>query len=103
MPSELLTRRPDIGAAEASLQARDFNVAAARAASCDGSVRRLPDGYDTIVGERGARLSGDFDQAIGDGDHVFGRILHPSPASPAANRDWAGTIEKELKKIRLAI
>lgn len=24
------------------------------------------------------------------------RILHPSPASPAANRDWRGTIEKEL-------
>ena len=26
----------------------------------------------------------------------FGRILHPSPASPAANRDWAGTAEKQL-------
>ena len=25
-----------------------------------------------------------------------GRILHPSPASPAANRDWAGTAEKQL-------
>lgn len=25
------------------------------------------------------------------------RILHPSPASPAANRDWAGTVEKQLK------
>lgn len=24
------------------------------------------------------------------------RILHPSPASPAANRDWAGTVEKQL-------
>lgn len=26
----------------------------------------------------------------------FGRILHPSPASPAANRDWAGTAGKQL-------
>lgn len=26
----------------------------------------------------------------------LGRILHPSPASPAANRDWAGTAEKQL-------
>jgi single-strand selective monofunctional uracil DNA glycosylase len=26
----------------------------------------------------------------------FGKILHPSPASPAANRDWAGTAEKQL-------
>ncbi len=24
------------------------------------------------------------------------RILHPSPASPAANKDWAGTAEKQL-------
>jgi len=26
----------------------------------------------------------------------IGRILHPSPASPAANRDWAGTARKQL-------
>jgi single-strand selective monofunctional uracil DNA glycosylase len=25
-----------------------------------------------------------------------GRILHPSPASPAANRDWAGTAARQL-------
>ena len=29
----------------------------------------------------------------------IGRILHPSPASPAANRDWAGTAEKQLREI----
>jgi len=42
-------------------------------------------------------------EALGDGVENFtiGRILHPSPASPAANRDWAGTVEKELKKIRI--
>eukprot|EP00741_Cyanophora_paradoxa_P021135 tig00021339_g20400.t1 len=28
---------------------------------------------------------------------VLGSILHPSPASPAANRDWVGTIEREFK------
>lgn len=26
----------------------------------------------------------------------FGQILHPSPACPAANRDWAGTVTSEL-------
>ena len=26
----------------------------------------------------------------------FARILHPSPASPAANRDWAGTATRQL-------
>jgi len=29
-------------------------------------------------------------------DAKVGRILHPSPASPAANRDWAGTAEKQF-------
>ncbi|RMH11225.1 MAG: ABC transporter ATP-binding protein, partial [Gemmatimonadetes bacterium] len=33
-------------------------VAAARAANADGFIRRLPQGYDTVVGERGAELSG---------------------------------------------
>ena len=28
-----------------------------------------------------------------------GRILHPSPASPAANRDWAGTATKQLTEL----
>jgi single-strand selective monofunctional uracil DNA glycosylase len=29
----------------------------------------------------------------------IGRILHPSPASPAANRDWAGTATRELRAL----
>jgi ATP-binding cassette, subfamily B, bacterial len=40
-------------------------VAAARAAHCDGFIRRFPQGYDTVVGERGARLSGGQRQRIG--------------------------------------
>ena len=31
----------------------------------------------------------------------IGRILHPSPASPAANRDWAGTAKKQLHELGL--
>jgi single-strand selective monofunctional uracil DNA glycosylase len=27
----------------------------------------------------------------------FGKILHPSPASPAANRDWPGAATKQLQ------
>lgn len=30
---------------------------------------------------------------------VVGRVLHPSPASPAANRDWAGTAARQLTQL----
>jgi len=32
-----------------------------------------------------------------------GRILHPSPASPAANRDWAGQAERELQGLGIEL
>lgn len=38
--------------------------AAARAANCDEFVKRLPQGYDTPIGENGARLSGGERQRI---------------------------------------
>ena len=39
-------------------------LAAARAANCDGFVNRLPQGYQTMIGENGARLSGGERQRI---------------------------------------
>lgn len=39
-------------------------LAAARAANCDEFVRRMPDGYRTMIGENGARLSGGERQRI---------------------------------------
>jgi len=46
--------------------------------------------------EKRARL------ALGDAVEI-GTILHPSPASPLANRGWAGTAEKQLVACGIAI
>jgi ATP-binding cassette, subfamily B, bacterial len=43
---------------------REEIVAAAVAASADGFIRRLPKGYDTIIGERGSTLSGGEKQRL---------------------------------------
>ena len=40
-------------------------IQAARNAFCDGFIRELPEGYDTLVGERGVMLSGGQRQRLG--------------------------------------
>jgi single-strand selective monofunctional uracil DNA glycosylase len=39
--------------------------------------------------------------ALGDGGPRIARVLHPSPASPRANRDWAGCVRDELADLGL--
>lgn len=34
---------------------------------------------------------------------VIGRVIHPSPANPKANRGWADQVEKQLKELGLQI
>ena len=36
-------------------------------------------------------------------DGVIGRILHPSPASPAANRGWAALAESDLADLGIDV
>lgn len=38
-------------------------------------------------------------QRSGQSSITVGRILHPSPASPAANKDWAAVVEGQLKSL----
>ena len=69
-------------------------------AACDQHLREVVQGLEPqwIVG------IGDFamkraEQVFPNGDVKIGRILHPSPASPAANRDWAGLAAGQLRAL----
>jgi single-strand selective monofunctional uracil DNA glycosylase len=46
----------------------------------------------------GAFAAGRAREALGGNGVEFGQILHPSPASPAANRNWAGLVVEQLRK-----
>lgn len=69
-------------------------------AACDRHLRRLVDVLepDWVIGIGGfaeARAR----EALGEGDLRIGRILHPSPASPLANRDWGGAAQRTLRAL----
>jgi single-strand selective monofunctional uracil DNA glycosylase len=66
-------------------------------AACDAALREIVAllGPQQVIGiggfaERRAQ------QALGGGTKITG-ILHPSPASPLANQNWAATIEAQLR------
>ena len=66
-------------------------------AACDehlrSSIKALqPDWVIGIGGFAAARAS----EALGQNGIRFGQILHPSPASPAANRGWAEAATRQL-------
>lgn len=42
-------------------------------------------------------------EVLGASGVTVSGILHPSPASPLANRDWAGTIEAQLREAGVAL
>lgn len=70
--------------------------------ACDRHLRRVVDVLEPawVVGV-GAFAEGRAREALGDRDLRIGRVLHPSPASPAANRDWAGSARRELQALGL--
>jgi single-strand selective monofunctional uracil DNA glycosylase len=69
-------------------------------AACDEHLRRVVEALDPewLIG------IGDFAQRraqglFAGGSLKVGKILHPSPASPAANRDWAGKATSQLQRL----
>ncbi len=67
-------------------------------AACDRALRRTVEALEArlVVGV-GAFAEGRARRALGDLDVPFGRMLHPSPASPAANRGWEEQAERDLR------
>ncbi len=67
---------------------------------CDQHLCRLAEfcGAEWVVGV-GNFAERRLQAVFPNGRRQVGKILHPSPASPAANRDWDGTVERELERL----
>jgi single-strand selective monofunctional uracil DNA glycosylase len=70
--------------------------------ACDDHLRRLIQILEPewIVGI-GAFAENRARMALADRGLKFGRILHPSPASPKANRGWANEARKDIRALGL--
>ena len=74
-------------------------------AHCDEALREIvsllrPRMLVGVGAHARRRLERTFAEEIDAGLGV-GTILHPSPASPAANRDWAGTVDGQMESLGL--
>ncbi|MGB2712104.1 MAG: ATP-binding cassette domain-containing protein, partial [Conexibacter sp.] len=74
---------------------------AARRAHADGFVRELPDGYDTIVGERGLTLSGGQRQRIAIARALLAnpRILVLDDATSSVDASTEQEIKQALREV----
>ena len=71
-------------------------------AACDAHLRTVVEALDPewVIGV-GAFAEKQAKRALAGMDLNFGRILHPSPASPAANRGWAEQAQKQFIELGL--
>ena len=68
--------------------------------ACDRALRKTVEHLrsDLVVGV-GTFAEGRARSALGEIGVRIGRILHPSPASPAANRGWSERVTRELREL----
>ncbi len=74
-------------------------------AACDRALLRTMDQLKPSLALGVGKFAEDRLKAVaGDRPGLkIGRILHPSPASPAANRGWAAQVEVQLKELGITI
>jgi single-strand selective monofunctional uracil DNA glycosylase len=71
-------------------------------ASCDQHLRRLVEILEPewLIGV-GAFAKTRAAEALAGRDVRIATILHPSPANPRANRDWAGEVREQIRALGL--
>ena len=71
---------------------------------CDKALRRLVEilGVRRVIGV-GAWAEKRALETLGDMDLEIDRVLHPSPASPLANRGWAEAASRQLREMGIEL
>ena len=69
---------------------------------CDEHLRAALEVLDPEIAIGVGQYATDRLQLVSPEKIAVSTILHPSPASPAANRDWVGQVRSSLREVRLA-
>ena len=96
-----LRRSPRTSPTRARTRAREEIEIAARRAQADGFISELPDGYDTVVGERGLTLSGGQRQRVAIARALLAdpRILILDDATSSVDATTERTIKEGLREV----